>query len=75
MSNGVLLAAAEKAGFDVLVTADRGLNFQQNLEGFKLALVVLSSNRQSLVIEGAPRISTAIEEAKAGNFTFVDIGA
>jgi predicted nuclease of predicted toxin-antitoxin system len=75
MSNGVLLAAAEKAGFDVLVTADQGLNYQQNLVGFKLALVVVSSNKQSLVIEGALRISIAIDEAKPGNFTFGDIGS
>jgi predicted nuclease of predicted toxin-antitoxin system len=75
MSNGALLAAAEKAGFDVLVTADQGLNYQQNLVGFKLALVVLSSNKQSLVIEGALRISIAIDEAKLGSFTFVDIGS
>jgi hypothetical protein len=51
------------------------LNYQQNLVGLKLALVVLSTNRQSLVIEGAPRISIAIEEAKPGSFTFVDIGS
>jgi predicted nuclease of predicted toxin-antitoxin system len=75
MSNGVLLAAAERAGFDVLVTADQGLNYQQNLEGLKLALVVLSTNRQSLVIEGALRISTAIDESRPGSFTFVDIGS
>jgi predicted nuclease of predicted toxin-antitoxin system len=75
ISNGALLAAAEKAGFEVLVTADQGLNYQQNLVGLKLALVVLSSNKQSLVIEGAPRISIAIDEAKPGNFIFVDIGS
>jgi hypothetical protein len=74
ISNGALLAAAEKAGFDVLVTADQGLSYQQNLVGLKLALVALSTNKQSLVIEGAQRISTVIEEAKPGSFTFVDIG-
>src|SRR5208283_5461639 len=74
ISNGALLAAREKDGFDVLVTADQGLNYQQNLVGLKLALVVLSSNKQSLVIKGASRISIAIDEAKPGSFTFVDIG-
>ena len=75
MSNGILLAAAEKAGFDELVTADQGLNYQQNIAELNLALVVLSSNKQSLVIRGAPRISIAIDEAMPGNFTFVDIGS
>jgi predicted nuclease of predicted toxin-antitoxin system len=75
MSNGRLLAAAEKAGFDVLVTADQGLNYQQNLIGFKLALIVLSTNKQSRVIEGALRISIAIDGAKPGSFTFLNIGS
>ncbi len=39
ISNGELVTMAEKARFDVLVTADQGLNYQQNLKGRKLALV------------------------------------
>ena len=53
ISNGKLVAVAEKAVFDVLVTADQGLNYQQNLKVRKLALVVLSTNRNSLVIANA----------------------
>jgi len=33
LSNGELLKAAEEAGFDVLVTTDKNLHYQQNLEG------------------------------------------
>jgi len=43
--NGQLLRAAEAAGFDVLLTTDTKLPFQQNLEGRKLSVVVLSKNR------------------------------
>ena len=42
LGNGDLLAAVEEAGFDVFVTADKNIRQQQNLEGRRIALVVLS---------------------------------
>jgi hypothetical protein len=33
LSNGDLLAAAEAAGFDVVITADKNMRYQQNLDG------------------------------------------
>lgn len=44
LANGDLLIAAEGAGFAVMVTADKNLSYQQNLQGRELALVVLSTN-------------------------------
>ena len=41
LSNGDLLAAAEKGGFDVLLTTDKNLRHQQNLAGRKIAVVIL----------------------------------
>jgi hypothetical protein len=38
LGNGDLLPAAEGAGFDVLVTADKSIRYQQNLEGRRIAL-------------------------------------
>ena len=49
LSNGDLLKAAEEAGFEVLLTTDTNLPHQQNLKGRKLAIVILSKNRWSLV--------------------------
>lgn len=43
LMNGVLLAAAEHAGFDVLVTTDQQPRFQQNLAGRSLAILVLGT--------------------------------
>lgn len=74
LSNGALIAAAEGAGFDALVTADQSLNYQQNLKGRKLALVVLSTNKNSRVMGNALRIGTAIDCAEAGSFTLLEIG-
>jgi hypothetical protein len=42
LSNGDLLAAAERAGFDLLLTADKNMRYQQNLQGRRIAIVVLS---------------------------------
>jgi predicted nuclease of predicted toxin-antitoxin system len=43
LKNGQLLAAAEGAGFDVMVTVDRSMRFQQNLTGRNLSVIFLLS--------------------------------
>ena len=73
LSNGDLLKAAEEAGFDVLLTADKNLRYQQNLQGRKLAIVVLSNNRWSLVRRVLEQIAAAVTTAKPGSYTLVDI--
>jgi hypothetical protein len=47
--NGELLHVAEESGFDVFLTTDKNLRYQQNLQGRKLAIVVLSRSRWKLV--------------------------
>lgn len=49
LENGELLRAAEDAGFDVLVTTDNSIAYQQNLKGRTIAIVLLSRNRWSMV--------------------------
>lgn len=43
LRNGVLLDSAEAAGFEVLVTTDTNLRFQQRLDARRIAIVVLST--------------------------------
>src|SRR5205814_468111 len=43
LANGDLLQGAEAAGFDVFVTADKNLRYQQNLSARKLAIVVIGN--------------------------------
>jgi hypothetical protein len=47
LKNGDLLAAAEKAKFDIFLTVDQGIAYQQNLTARKLAVIILhaKSNR------------------------------
>jgi hypothetical protein len=57
LSNGDLLRAAEDASFDILLTTDTSLPYQQNLKGRKIAVVILSKNRWSLVRTVIPQMS------------------
>jgi hypothetical protein len=54
LTNGLLLEAAESAGFELLVTTDANLRYQQNLSGRRIAIVVLTTTSW-------PRIQRAIE--------------
>jgi hypothetical protein len=68
LKNGDLLRAAEEAGFDVLVTTDRNLAYQQNLKDRKLAIVVLPSGQWPEVEPHVPLIVAAIDNAQSGGF-------
>jgi hypothetical protein len=71
--NGDLLRVAEEAGFDVLVTADKNLVYQQNLRGRKIAIVFLGRNRWSILQPVIPQIAAAVNGASPGSYTFVDV--
>lgn len=73
LGNGQLLDAAEAAGFEVLVTTDRNLRFQQNLTGRKIGIVVLSKGRWRLIKLRLPAIATAVAAAVPGSYTEVEI--
>jgi len=73
LKNGALLNAAEEAGFDLFITADQELSYQQNLQGRKMALVVLGTNNWSLVKAHIAGIMAAIDAATPGSYTEVSI--
>jgi hypothetical protein len=68
LTNGNLLSEAERAGFDVFVTADKNMQYQQNLTGRKLAIVVLSTPQWPVVRLHIPEIVAAIDAATPGSF-------
>jgi hypothetical protein len=45
LANGDLLRAAEDAGFEMLLTTDKRIQYQQNLAGRRIALVVLGNQQ------------------------------
>jgi hypothetical protein len=73
LKNGALLDAAEQAGFDLFITADQELSYQQNLTGRKMALVVLSTNNWRFVKAGIGEIIAAVDAAAPGSYTEVKI--
>jgi len=70
-SNGDLLAAAEAAGFDVFVTADKNMRYQQNLAGRRIALVVLGTPQWPVVKLHLEKIAAAVTAATPGSYTEV----
>ena len=71
--NGDLLRVAEEAGFDLLLTADKNLAYQQNLAGRKMAIVALGRNRWSLIQPELDRIVAAVNRSKPGSYTLGEI--
>ena len=61
LENGVLLKEAEAAGFDVMMTADQNIPYQQNLIGRKLALVVLGSNIRPIARDHGATIRAKVD--------------
>jgi hypothetical protein len=73
LENGELLKAAEESGFDVMVTSDQNILYQQNLRGRKLALVVLGSNIWPVVRDYKAEISAHVDAAKPGIYDFIEM--
>lgn len=73
LENGELLDAAGQSGFDVFVTPDQNIRYQQNLDGRKIAIVVLSSGRWTLVKPHLREIAAAVNAATPGSYVEVDI--
>ena len=63
--NGELLRRAE-AEFDVFVTADQQLRYQQNLSGRTLAIIVIPTNQVRAVISMLPAIENALKLVQPG---------
>lgn len=73
VSNGDLLRLAEDAGFDVLLTTDKNVRYQQNLSGRKISLVVLGRSPWWLVRSHLAPIAAAVNSAVPGSYAEVDI--
>jgi hypothetical protein len=73
LENGELLTVAEAAGFEVLVTTDTNLTYQQSLAGRKIAVVVLGQGRWSVIKRYVAEIVVAVNAAAPGSFIEVEI--
>lgn len=73
ISNGELLRLAETVGFDLLVTTDKNVRYQQNLAGRKISIVVLGNSPWWLVRQHLGEIVVAVNAATPGSYHEVEI--
>ncbi len=65
LRNGDLIRAAE-GRFEVLLTADQNLRYQQNLQGRTLSICVLPTNRLREIVHYVEEIRTALAKIQLG---------
>ncbi len=73
LTNGDLLANAERDGFDVMLTADTNLRYQQNLAGRRIAIVSLSTNAWPVIRDNAEPVVAAVDSARPGSYQDVTL--
>ncbi len=71
LGNGDLLDAAEKAGFEVLVVADKNLRYQHNLSSRRIAILELWTNHRPTIELHFPAIHAAVGRIKTGDYLTV----
>ena len=73
LANGVLLDRAEEAGFDVLLTTDQGIRYQQNMSDRRVAVVVLMNTSWPLIARRTEAVRMALHGIQPGEVREVSI--
>jgi hypothetical protein len=73
LTNGDLIAAADDAGYEVMITADQNIRYQQNLAKRRIALVVLTTNHWDTIRANAEAIIPAVDAATPGSYRTVQL--
>ena len=73
LTNGELLAAATEAGFELLVTTDQNLRYQQDLKERTIAVVVLMTTSWPRIAQQTDRVVDAIKALGTGDYIEVEI--
>ena len=71
--NGLLLDMAERAGYEVFVTTDKSLKYQQNLTQRRIAIVVLLSTSWPRMQRVIGSVVAAVDAAVPGCYSEVEI--
>ena len=71
LENGALIAQAE-ADFDVMITADQNIRYQQRLIERKLGLIILPTNYTPTVIALVPKILAALARIEPGGWIEIE---
>lgn len=73
LENGDLLKAAEIAEFDVFLTTDSNLKYQQNLADRRIAILVLSTTSWPRVQKVAAMIDEALSSIESGSYVEIEV--
>lgn len=73
LQNGELITAAENAGYEIFVTTDKNLKYQQNLAGRRLSIIVLMTTSWPRIRAHLAAVVAAIEEARLGGYLEVEV--
>ncbi|MBL8545268.1 MAG: hypothetical protein JNL81_02325 [Hyphomonadaceae bacterium] len=73
LENGELLSAAEADGYEVFVTTDQNLRYQQNLETRRIAIVVISTTNWPRIRAYADLVTDALKGIVPGAFVEIAI--
>ena len=73
LANGELLRAAEDAGFELLVTTDQNLRYQQDLGGRRIAILVLLSTSWPRIRLRLDAVFEAVNGIEVGEYREVSI--
>jgi predicted nuclease of predicted toxin-antitoxin system len=72
LKNGELLEVAEAEGFEVLLTTDKNMRYQQNLAGRKIAVVILGLQQWPSLQPHVQLVVEAVNAAALGSYTEID---
>ena len=75
LKNGELLAAAEEAGFELLLTTDKNIRYQQDLTARRIAIVVLGRQQWPQLRPHVRRVVDAVNAATVASYVEVEIPA
>jgi hypothetical protein len=73
LTNGELLAAATDAGFEVLVTTDQNLRYQQDLKERTIVVVVLMTTSWPRIEKRSGKVAEAINECGRGSYAEIEV--
>ncbi len=73
LENGNLLAAAEESNYQILITTDQNLRYQQNLTGRKISIIVLLSTSWPRIQKQFETIIAVIAESTDGDYREIPI--
>lgn len=73
LKNGELLDAAERFAFDLLITTDANLRYQQNLTIRRIAIIVLLSASWPRIQTAISSVEIAVQRATPGSYEEIDI--